>query len=147
MTRTLIFLLALGTGLAACGGGEEGTTTQPGPVERSTTTVPAPATTPADPEATTDPGELDAPARETVEGAIADLAERLGVAPEEIRVVSFQEVTWNDGSLGCPQPGELYTQALVEGSRVVLEYDDETYDYHAGSDREPFLCENPPNGS
>ena len=33
-------------------------------------------------------------------------------------VVQVEEVTWPDGSLGCPQPGMAYTQALVPGYRV-----------------------------
>jgi hypothetical protein len=69
-----------------------------------------------------------------------DLGRRLGVDPEELEVVSFEEVTWPDGSLGCPQPGMSYTQALVEGSKVVLGHDGRVYVYHAGDDDQPFLC-------
>ncbi len=49
--------------------------------------------------------------------------------------------TWNDGSLGCPQPGQLYTQALVDGFQVVLEVDDEQFDYRVGSGTDVRLCE------
>ena len=74
-----------------------------------------------------------APARE-------DLARRLRVDPEDLEVVSVEEVTWPDGSLGCPEPGMAYTEALVEGSKVVLGYDERVYVYHAGDDDQPFLC-------
>lgn len=73
--------------------------------------------------------------------ARADLSTRLAVEESSIETVSTQQVTWSDGSLGCPQPGEFYTQALVEGSRIILEHDGRFYDYHAGADDEPFLCE------
>ncbi|MFQ5522465.1 MAG: hypothetical protein ACE5F5_02660 [Acidimicrobiia bacterium] len=76
-----------------------------------------------------------------VELARADLAERLGLEESAIEVVLAELVTWSDGSLGCPQPGMMYTQALVEGSRVVLQVEGRFYDYHAGTDGEPFLCE------
>jgi hypothetical protein len=76
-----------------------------------------------------------------VERARVDLAGRLGVEESAIEVVSAEAVTWSDGSLGCPQPGMMYTQALVEGARVVLSYGGTLYPYHAGSDGEPFLCE------
>ncbi len=76
-----------------------------------------------------------------VERARADLATRLGVEESVIEVVSAELVTWSDGSLGCPQPGMMYTQALVEGSRVVLGSEGTLYPYHAGPDGEPFLCE------
>ena len=57
--------------------------------------------------------------------------------------MSVEEVTWRDGSIGCPEPGMNYTQALVPGIRVVLELDGRRYEYHAGGGRSIFLCENP----
>ena len=72
--------------------------------------------------------------------AIRDLAERLDIAEERIEVRSAQAVTWSDGSLGCPQPDGLYTQALVEGFHLVLGAEGEEYHYHSGRDRAPFLC-------
>lgn len=75
--------------------------------------------------------------------AINDLAERFGADAEAITVVLIEEVTWRDGSLGCPQPGMLYTQALVEGARIVLEYDGVSYDYHSGPRTDPFFCADP----
>ena len=77
------------------------------------------------------------------DAAVVDLAERLGVALGEIEIVSAEEVTWRDGSLGCPQPGMRYTQALVNGSRIVLRHGDREYHYHSGRGRPPFLCEQP----
>jgi hypothetical protein len=78
-----------------------------------------------------------------VDQAIADLARRLGVDPGQVSVVSSDEVTWRDGSLGCPEPGKYYTQALIEGTRIVLEARGKQYHYHSGGARSPFLCENP----
>lgn len=71
----------------------------------------------------------------------ADLAERLGVDADEIEVIRGEFVTWNDGSLGCPQPGRMYTQAVEDGYRVVLEHDGRTYDYRAGQGGSFVLCE------
>lgn len=75
--------------------------------------------------------------------AVADLTQRLGVPEDEVRVVSVEEVTWNDGSLGCAEAGTSYTQALVEGSRITLEADGRTHAYHAGGGRAPFYCADP----
>ena len=70
-----------------------------------------------------------------------DLIGRTGAAESDINVVRSEEVIWNDGSLGCPVPGEMYTQALVKGFWVVLEYGGTEYDYRA-NDRGFFrLCE------
>ena len=72
----------------------------------------------------------------------ADLTKR-GVASDQVRVVSAQSVTFNDGSLGCPAPGVQYTQAQVEGARVVVEAAGRTYDYRFGANEDAKLCENP----
>ena len=124
--RTATLLVLLIVVAAACGAGPEPaastlvTTTSS---EGETTTMP--------------PSDAELP---IVEPAVADLAERLGVEPSEIEVVMAERVTWPDGSLGCPEPGMSYTQALVEGSKVVLGHDERVYLYHAGTDDEPFLC-------
>ncbi len=75
--------------------------------------------------------------------AVADLAARQGVETTAITVVSTDEVTWRDGSMGCPEPGMNYTQALVPGIRVILELDGVRYEYHSGGGRSMFLCEKP----
>jgi hypothetical protein len=73
--------------------------------------------------------------------AIKDLAKRLSIPEKDINVVSEETVTWNDGSLGCPQPDMMYTQSLVEGTKVVLSAQQKNFDYHARTDGTPFLCE------
>lgn len=78
-----------------------------------------------------------------VAAAVADLTIRLGIDPSDITVVSVEEVTWPDGSIGCPQPGMRYTQALVNGSLVTLEAGGQTYEYHSGGGRSLFYCANP----
>lgn len=78
--------------------------------------------------------------------ARADLAATLGVPEDEISVTGASAVTWNDGSMGCPQPDMSYTQALVDGARVTLTHGDTAYTYHQGGG-ELFLCEHPADGS
>jgi hypothetical protein len=72
---------------------------------------------------------------------LADLAERVGVAVGDITVIRGQEIVWSDGSLGCPQPGMMYTQALVSGYWVVLQAGETDYDYRASQTGYFFLCE------
>lgn len=90
----------------------------------------------SDGSASPEPGSTDP----NVAFAIADLAERIAVAESEIVVVSREGVTWRDGSLGCPQPGMSYTQALVDGYKITLEAGGTTYAYHGRAGRDPFLC-------
>ena len=77
------------------------------------------------------------------EAAIADLAERQGVDPATITVISDEDVTWRSGAIGCPDPDMMYTQALVPGTRIILELDGTRYEYHSGGPRSIFLCEHP----
>jgi len=74
-------------------------------------------------------------------GAIKkDLSLLIGVPIHSMDIVQAEAVTWPDGSLGCPEPGVAYTQALVEGYRVMLNVDGTTYDYHAAQDGRFLLC-------
>jgi hypothetical protein len=72
-----------------------------------------------------------------------DLSERLKIEIEQIEISKAEQVVWNDGSLGCPQPGEFYTQALVNGYWLILEVDNVAYDYRASDRGNFFLCEPP----
>jgi hypothetical protein len=78
-----------------------------------------------------------------VQQAIAMLATQLAVDPARIDVLRSEEVTWRDGSIGCPQPGHMYTQAMVPGSLVELAYDGKTYMFHQSGRQPPFYCANP----
>jgi hypothetical protein len=88
----------------------------------------------------TDPSNSSVPAGSNVDIAVSDLADRLDVDASEIDVVSVEEVTWPDGSLGCPRPGMNYTQALVDGELIVLAVDGTEHEYHAGRGGEAFYC-------
>ena len=87
------------------------------------------------------PGTAMDPTLPLVTDAVADLASHLDISPGDVTVVAAREVTWPDGSLGCPEPGMMYTQALVDGTLVVLEADGQRYEYHGGTPL--VLCENP----
>jgi hypothetical protein len=100
-----------------------------------------PAQQDATPEALMTPATTDQ--RDQVARAIQDLASRLNITPEEIALVDVAEVVWRDGSLGCPQPGIMYTQALVDGMRIRLSAGEVIYHYHSSIRGQPFLCESP----
>lgn len=79
----------------------------------------------------------------TARKAVTDLARRLDFPEDEVQVEAVEEVTWRDGSLGCAANGTMYTQALVDGSRIRLRAGGRTYEYHSGGQGAPFLCEDP----
>lgn len=72
-----------------------------------------------------------------------DLADRLGVAESAIEVTRAERVVWPDGSLGCPRPGMLYSQALVPGVFIQLKAAGHVYNYHGGRSGTCLLCDSP----
>ncbi len=96
-------------------------------------------------------GERAAPVRRTIEGELApmaeaareDLARRLSIRPETIKVVEAVSVVWRDSSAGCPQKGMAYTQVLTPGARIRLHVGGRPYLYHAREGGTPFLCGRP----
>jgi hypothetical protein len=76
--------------------------------------------------------------------ARADLAQRLSIPVDQVKLVEVQSVTWPDKGLGCPQPGMSYLQVQVDGLLIRLSVDDHIYEYHSGGNQPPFLCENSP---
>jgi hypothetical protein len=75
-----------------------------------------------------------------LQAALDDAAQRTTIARDALSVVSAETVTWRDGSLGCPQPGMLYTQALVPGYRIVIQAGDRRMRYHASQRGRPVFC-------
>ena len=153
--RKIIALVALAalvmTGCAA-GSGESdvGQETLPtAPSEPGLTTVPdSPVAEPGDtaPPKGDDSTELPGNGADTdkmVDAAIADLSERLSVDSHAITVALVESVTWPDGAVGCPLPGMSYTQALVDGVRIELTLDGESYWYHQGGSDSVRYCEEP----
>jgi hypothetical protein len=120
-------------GLVACAESqtarEEAGSENPGPV--SDEPQPSPAQTTSAPAALLD-------------SLRADLARRTGVAAGDVHVVSARAMWWNDGSLGCPQPGMAYMQMIVDGYWVILEAQGRQYDYRTGPGDAFVLCERPP---
>ncbi|WP_157630890.1 hypothetical protein [Kribbella catacumbae] len=125
LTAVAVLLLS-----GACGN-------SPAPTSQEPTVTPGTSDTP---RPTGKPATPPTPSSDPVEQAKADLANRLGVDPAQVTLVSSTEVTWPDGSLGCPKPGMHYTQALVPGGRIVLEANGTRYNYHYGDRQAPFLC-------
>jgi hypothetical protein len=70
-----------------------------------------------------------------------DLADRLAVEVGQIELLAVEEKTWSDTSLGCPQPGMRYRQVPQDGLLIRLRAGGRVYEYHSGSNRDPFLCE------
>jgi hypothetical protein len=71
---------------------------------------------------------------------VADAARRFQVDENSVVLASAEQVTWADGSLGCPQPGYSYTQALVPGFRVTASTAAGQMRYHTDSSGNVVTC-------
>ena len=135
MVRTLLIIGAASIVIAACTA-SSGTAASDGP---------PPSVTPSSPSAgpaSSGDGGATLPA-EITDPIVTDAAGRLGVDPSAVTIVDAHEETWPDGSLGCPQPGMMYTQALVEGYQVIVEANGTQLDYRGGGPGQFQLCEKP----
>lgn len=136
MRRTLAvasMALVAALALSACATGAP--MSDPTPTASSSTRPPFQTTTPGAIAPTGTPTDVPAARWDAL---VADLSTR-GVSGEPV-LVSAEAVTFTDGSLGCASPGQSYTQALVDGMRVVVTAGGTTYDYRFGAGDEPTLC-------
>ncbi|XSG75690.1 hypothetical protein ACP8Y2_01565 [Herpetosiphon llansteffanensis] len=61
----------------------------------------------------------------------------------QIAVLVDEAVTWPASNLGCTDNGGIGRAVLTPGFRVLLEVNGERFAYHAGRDRQFFLCNTP----
>ena len=125
----------------AIASGESDVTSKPGEIENPgpVTATPAPAV--GRPAEEKDAATTTAAVPPDLLGAaISDAVRRTGAARSDVKVVSAEAVTWPDGSMGCPQPGMMYTQALVPGYRIVLQAPGQTLNYHSSAKSGPTFC-------
>lgn len=69
-----------------------------------------------------------------------DLAKQLKVSVMDVVVVRREEIQWTNGSLGCPEPGKVYTQAIVPGYKVIFEFNQKQYEYHTNKNNRFVTC-------
>ncbi len=69
-----------------------------------------------------------------------DLAEARRVESDAVKVLESRPVAWRSGALGCPEPGMMYTDALVPGVLIRLQIEGEVVVYHARVGGKPFVC-------
>ena len=149
-------VLAIGAVLAACGGGdlaeptlggEETTTTENIAEPPPTTGRPAPSLPPKETlptvVTTSTPGVTGEVPEGFVDKVVADAASRAGVDESSVVVTTATAMQWPDGSLGCPEPGVMYTQAVVDGSQIVVQAGGETFDYRLDGRGQFKLCKSP----
>jgi hypothetical protein len=77
-----------------------------------------------------------------LEPILQKAAELGAVARDQLSIVRAEPAVWNDGSLGCPEKGAMYTQALVKGYWVVIAAAGRNYDFRVDNGGQFKLCRN-----
>ena len=78
-----------------------------------------------------------------IDPILEDAAAGLGVDPSTVKIIAAEARTYGDSSLGCPRPGEMYTQAIVDGYQVIVEVNATPIDYRGSGPGRFRICENP----
>ncbi len=131
----LLIIGVLSTPLAACAAEQQAT---PRGI--------APPTRLPDPRPVSAAGELVATAtipREVRRAVVADAARRFKVDETAVVLARAEKLSWRDGSLGCPQPGQMYSQALIPGFRVVAKTSEGDLVYHTDTRGQAVVCAPP----
>ncbi|MCP4250463.1 MAG: hypothetical protein GY778_25755 [bacterium] len=145
----MALILGLAVVAVACGAeaepASEGGAGQATSQESTTTISPSSTSTPEDDyafdpdEGGDDPVVGEAPP-DLIAAILEDLAATTGAAQSAYSVVRAESIVWNDGSLGCSEPGVVYTQATVDGYWVVVDHDGTAYDYRANDSGSFVRC-------
>ncbi len=64
------------------------------------------------------------------------------VKSEELQLLSYERVEWPNSALGCPEPGNFYTQSVVPGYKVIVSVDEKEYEVHIGTpNQRGIICD------
>lgn len=117
-------------------------------INKNVTVVPV-EITPAPPTQSVSNNQSFGPVLDAViSRAKSDLAQKINVSPDTIKVLEVEAVEWPDGSLGCGKPGDVYVQVITPGFLISLEADGRVFSYHTNTSTQIILCsEQPPHGT
>lgn len=143
----LAALALAGCGSSTAGSGGASASDQPSTVPTSPSVT---ATLPSVPPSVPPPADDAIPdglaERPAVKAALADAEGRAGIVPGTVEIAGYQQVTWNDGSLGCPEEGMSYPQVTVEGELLRLTVGKRVLEYHARAGGAFAFCAAPSDG-
>jgi hypothetical protein len=87
------------------------------------------------------PGSNLSPEQQAAVAAVVqDAAARLSISPNELSVDRVEAREWGDSSLGCPQPGNLYSQIVTPGFLIVINSGGKQLEYHSDTRARVVLC-------
>ena len=99
------------------------------------------AAAPGVPAPITDAAALGDDARRSFELAQAALASELNILPGDVTLVQAAPEEWNDSSLGCPKPDQVYMQVITSGYRLTVQAQGKNYEFHSDLGKRVVRCE------
>jgi uncharacterized protein YceK len=133
MRKFLVLLLVVI--LSGCGAADvPDTGVTPSPSPDTTAPVDETPTAPVDETPETGQGAGAGDVAAIQQQVISQLAATIDQPITALRVESAERTEWSDGSLGCPDPAAMYTQAIEPGYNIIVNDGTRTYDIRA-SDR------------
>jgi hypothetical protein len=82
-------------------------------------------------------------AASVVDAAVTDAATHLSVTRDQLRIDQIEPRQWPDSSLGCPQPGQLYSQVVTPGFLIIISSSvaqPKQLEYHTDARSRVMLC-------
>lgn len=73
-----------------------------------------------------------------------DLAKRLNISADDIKLVRSDAVTWTDACLGIHTQGVACADVMTPGYLILLSAQNVTYEYHTDQSSRVLLCESGP---
>jgi hypothetical protein len=92
------------------------------------------------PVPTPSPVAIQPEAAAAVDAAMQDGAKHLGVGRDQLQLARVEPQQWPDASLGCPQPGQLYSQIVTPGFLVAINSGSHQLEYHTDTRGRVVLC-------
>jgi hypothetical protein len=113
---------------------------QPQNIPVDVTTSPTEITAIPSPVLFPSPVLADEPLQKLTQMVIDDLANRLALNVESIRVVSVETTVWREASLRCPHDDQVYAAQKISGYRIRLESGGQIYIYHTDRTDQIVFC-------
>ena len=79
-------------------------------------------------------------AEKAIQAAKEDIVTRTKGVISNIKVLEVTRVDWSDSSLGCEEPGMMYSQVITPGFKIKLQLSDMVFLYHSDLNSRIIFC-------
>jgi hypothetical protein len=75
-----------------------------------------------------------------LQAVLADVSRRPAADARDVQVLRIERKEWPDTGLGCPRPGQIYSQVMTPGWLIELRSGQKIFEYHTDSGENFVLC-------